>query len=67
MELPKLNSVENKRKGAACEICGLSFISLEDSLPFEHGYPAVCHNCWKHLNGFERQMYRRAKKNTAVH
>lgn len=66
MKLQKLNSADAKLIGAACETCGLTFVTIRDGEAVVHGSPAVCHECWKNLSGFERRLYHRAKKGTTT-
>lgn len=66
MKLQKLNSIDAKRTGAACEICGMTFVNLKDGKAVIHGTAVVCHQCWKGLSGFEKKLYHRAKRDTAT-
>ena len=54
--------------GLVCQIC-LSFFKVDslDEKPeepspqlFEHGYPAVCWECWKDLTNKEKKEYQKA-------
>lgn len=39
--------------GFQCSHCGVCF-------QHEHGYPVLCHDCWKHAKPSEREGLRRA-------
>lgn len=39
--------------GACCALCCCPYIE-------EHGYPAVCNDCWKDLDKEEKKLHQRA-------
>lgn len=51
--------------GRCCELCGQFFMqsSTEDLPPcvYEHGHPAVCHDCWNSLSADDQRNHLRAK------
>lgn len=47
--------------GVCCELCGQQF--EHPKMPnhvFEHGYPAVCHECWTQLDTKDKRDRNRA-------
>jgi hypothetical protein len=54
---------EDNILGHSCCLCGAFFDSGTDEL-YEHGYPAVCWDCWKDLSKKERKQYQRAEVDT---
>lgn len=40
-------------EGRCCQLCPTYFEQ-------EHGYPVVCHACWKDLSADEREIYQKS-------
>lgn len=57
-------------KGAVCELCGQAFKDPKSEGPqlpphvFEHGHPAVCHECWTQLDTKDKRDRNRAMVKT---
>jgi hypothetical protein len=51
--------------GTVCELCQFSFENPKIAgLGFEHGYPAVCHDCWTQLDTKDKRDHHRAMVKT---
>ena len=49
--------------GKCCELCLMPFVDSKGE-SFEHGYPAVCIDCWKGMTQEERKGHQLAEENT---
>lgn len=50
--------------GITCSLCGMYFQGEKEDELYEHGYPAVCWECWQDLSKSERKNHQRALAQT---
>ena len=54
---------EDMVSGLVCSDCGMFFrddVALDPNLLYEHGYPAVCWDCWKSYSKRDQKAAKRA-------
>jgi hypothetical protein len=57
------NPINDILSGICCELCGTYFDHPQYPKEyFSHGYPVVCHDCWRDLSEDERKKHIRAEK-----
>lgn len=48
-------------EGRTCCLCGMFFLDPEkENTVYEHGYPAVCWDCWSELTWQQRKKHQKA-------
>jgi hypothetical protein len=52
-------------EGRSCCLCGCFYDNPDEpDVFYEHGYPAVCWDCWSGLSKRERKAHQRAEVGT---